>query len=560
MTTSANVVKQGILPTIIFIFLATCFLCIGSAGDDDSYITYSAVHLLAQTGEIINLNGERVEQSSSLLLVLLLALLQKITHLPASIIGMVASVVSGAALIVVLSSFVRRQQQELSQGWILLLLISTPAFFYWAFSGMETTLYALLFVLIAISVADSTKEGFSLQSKLFLGFLILLHLLMRPESPFVLLAGMPVFLSFGWVLFWRKIPSVNSRRILVLTLWVFLLAVGIALWRDHYFGQYFPQPVYAKSTGLSMERSAHGLLYLLGSLHYTLFLNLLLIVADMCVTWSKPSLELQNFLWIATAFVLAQLAFVIAGGGDFMEGGRFLAPVVPLMLIAGFYAIPAGRAKIPVLCLWLVCSFYDAFCFIRNDSLGTLYVDRSALREQLSISADANTADAYGFFEYSNRLHMSGLPVAEALQEVVTRLESSQQVVTILSGQMGLIPYRLVQQHFGNVRFMDRWGLVTTDVTRCKEAQHLERGKLGLSLDYQEWFKFAEETKSTCGLEMPMVVYDFLNGADVQVLEQRGYQVVYEHRGKVERLHGGASFSSAHFIAVRGDLRAYFDR
>src|SRR5689334_2064756 len=44
-----------------------------ASGHDDSHITYWAARTLAASGEILNYNGERIEQSSTLLLVLLLA-------------------------------------------------------------------------------------------------------------------------------------------------------------------------------------------------------------------------------------------------------------------------------------------------------------------------------------------------------------------------------------------------------------------------------------------------------------------------------------------------------
>ena len=50
------------------------FLFYGPSGHDDSHITYAAAYQLLEHGQILNNNGERVEQSSSLLHVLLLAL------------------------------------------------------------------------------------------------------------------------------------------------------------------------------------------------------------------------------------------------------------------------------------------------------------------------------------------------------------------------------------------------------------------------------------------------------------------------------------------------------
>ena len=61
----------SLLPTALL--LAITILLFPSAGRDDTYITLWPAHTLAEHGEILNYNGERVEQSSTLLMVLLLA-------------------------------------------------------------------------------------------------------------------------------------------------------------------------------------------------------------------------------------------------------------------------------------------------------------------------------------------------------------------------------------------------------------------------------------------------------------------------------------------------------
>ena len=78
------------------------FLLFTSTGRDDAYITYWAAKSLAQTGEITNYDGERVEQSSSLLQTVLLAALYRITSLSLPTLGIVLGVVAGAATVVLL--------------------------------------------------------------------------------------------------------------------------------------------------------------------------------------------------------------------------------------------------------------------------------------------------------------------------------------------------------------------------------------------------------------------------------------------------------------------------
>src|SRR5579872_3509203 len=56
----------------VAIFLALGFVFFRSTGQDDSYISYWPAHTLARYGSIVNYSGDAVEQSSSLLWVLML--------------------------------------------------------------------------------------------------------------------------------------------------------------------------------------------------------------------------------------------------------------------------------------------------------------------------------------------------------------------------------------------------------------------------------------------------------------------------------------------------------
>jgi len=546
--------NRVLLAAIIVFFLAFGFLFIGSAGDDDSFITYSAAHILAQTGDIINLNGERVEQSSSLLLVLLLAALQKLTQLPVASFGVMASVVAGV-LTLLLVWRVAKQMDIRSSFVPVLLLALNPYFIYWSFSGMEVALQALLWLGLLLVVTHIALLGASLSRYLYLMLLVLAQILVRPEASLVLLLGIALFYLFsayglGKMSVCRTVPMAG-QRILGIMLLVVMMAALVMWWRDMMFGQYFPQPVYAKSAGLDGDRFLQGVLYFLISLDYSLLLGILLLAAGAIFFWRKQGLQLRCLVGALFACVLAQSGFAMASGGDFMAGGRFLAPVIPLLILAAFYGLPTGRAKMPILLLWVAVSLYDTYGFLYKNSLGTIYLDRETLQESCGVAADT---PSYGFFETSNRLHMCSLPVAIELEKVVTAIAAVQQPVTILSGQMGLVPYHVIQRHFGAVQFMDRWGLVTREITRCDSARQLERSTLGISLDYSELFAFMDGMGTACNLTEPMVIYDFLNPADVEVIRQRGYTLVFQHGGRVDTLHGGEQFSSAHFIAVRNDL------
>src|SRR5438552_19214968 len=73
------------------------FLLFSSTGRDDSYITYWAADQLRRTGRITNYNGRALEQSSSLLHVLLLAGTSWTAHLPVTTVAPWIAIVAGAS-------------------------------------------------------------------------------------------------------------------------------------------------------------------------------------------------------------------------------------------------------------------------------------------------------------------------------------------------------------------------------------------------------------------------------------------------------------------------------
>src|SRR5215475_599715 len=88
-----------IIPAGISVLIGA--LLFSSTGHDDSHITYWAADILSRCGEIINYNGERVEQSSSLAHVVLLAILAKTSGLSTVTIGGFVCILFGAATVII---------------------------------------------------------------------------------------------------------------------------------------------------------------------------------------------------------------------------------------------------------------------------------------------------------------------------------------------------------------------------------------------------------------------------------------------------------------------------
>lgn len=59
----------------------------GASGRDDPYITFSAAEAIRDAGGLVNINGDPVEQSTTLLLTVLLALLSSVVPVPVPELG-----------------------------------------------------------------------------------------------------------------------------------------------------------------------------------------------------------------------------------------------------------------------------------------------------------------------------------------------------------------------------------------------------------------------------------------------------------------------------------------
>lgn len=129
----------------------------------------------------------------------------------------------------------------------------------WTASGLETSVYqalicfALFFLLRATGyrawpqARQSGSLSFRWLSFIASGVLLALASLTRPEAPF--LAGL--FLLIAWL---DRLPEPSKKSVssqgLLLTLLVFcLIYLPYFIWRWHYYGRLFPNPVYCK--GLS---------------------------------------------------------------------------------------------------------------------------------------------------------------------------------------------------------------------------------------------------------------------------------------------------------------------
>lgn len=510
-------------------------LC-GSTGHDDSHITFWQAQALLDYGDLRNYNGERIEQSSSLLMTLLTALTALVTRLSVVDSGYLLNLC--AAMFTLWLVWKLALQTGISKPWLPAALTAlTPYFSYWAWSGMETTLAAACVMLFIATLFTWLQQFAGIRSaSLFLSALALAAV--RPEM--VLLGS--VFLLVTTVLL--------RRPALLLFITPFFL---LSLWRYHYFGQWFPNPVYAKSGVTDAEQLQRGWEYFqrlfrhpVAAIGVTITLIAFLVSCIACCRSRCKNIPLL----LCCLWVMLYGAFVIASGGDWMKEGRFWVPLIaPLWLAICFTFLSEKRSRVTRYVLPLILILYTPF-FINTYNLGTPIWNYS---HQKSI-----TGDQASFFETTNREHLRDWQALYALQKLVPELNpTSEKSLTIISKQMGMVNFHLSQAFHGKFRVWDMAGLVDNTLRNCAVMAQDGFDKQGLRINYRKFFERLPQAEKECGLHPPDIIYDIYGWGETtplpDFLRSQGYRIIFKQTGRVD-VKPGIDITAQEMIAVREEL------
>lgn len=527
--------------------LLVVFYLVGSAGHDDSHITFWQAWTLNHQGALLNYNGERVEQSSSLLQVVITAVIARLTGLDEATSGYGVSL--AAAFMAILLCYRIAIRYAMESPWLPALLTSSSIYFsYWACSGMETALAALC-VLLCIDqctrlLATPTPSRTQLLPAL------LCNACLAAVRPEMLLVGPVWLVCLSW--FYPQ-----SRRTLLLLLLPFAL---LALWRYQYFGQWFPNPVYAKTRGLGtaplLEQFRSGAAYVsrLGK-HPALLCLSLLFGSGVVLTIHDALASAQQHKhhpmlpWLLWTVLYA--GFVVASGGDWMKEGRFWVPLVaPAALITG----NALLSLAPIIRLPLIIGALSLQVFYT-----TVFLDKFNHGMRWEQQAQWQPVFAYAsFFERSNREHLRDLPAIAELEQWIPRLHAQQQrPITLMSKQMGLVNYTLGTQFYGLFRVMDMAGLVENSLRNCEVLSHDGFDKQGMRLNYRKFFNRLQIAQSRCQINAPDVIYDIYGWGETtplpDYLETQGYYIAFHQTGRVN-MKPGADITAHEIIAIKRSL------
>ncbi len=318
---------------------------------DDTFITFRYARNLAEGyGPVFNRGApfsDRTEGYSCPLYMFLTALLWK---LPLGLAPLLRAKLLGLSFALITLVVTQRLAKRLgmpvwAQALLPILLAAHSSFVVTSVNGMETVLMTLLVTLgTYLFLGEGQAEAGGGKAGLASAWVFAASALNRPEGILFGLAAGGLLLGGKW----RRWSGRDARWFLA-----FVLPVAVfLLWRHWFYGLWLPNTYYAKQVALE-EAIFDGGRYLL----HTFFKGVSgqPILAALAVVWwalviaggISPRFQRPPGL-IVPLLAAMQVVFVLKSGTDGMGGWRFMAAVVPLLLLlsaAGIEEIAQGLKR-----------------------------------------------------------------------------------------------------------------------------------------------------------------------------------------------------------------------
>jgi hypothetical protein len=322
------------VPVLAILVAATAHVAWTAFRCDDAYISFRyAVHLAEGLGPVFQA-GERVEGFTNPAWVAILAAGARLGVPPDRLAAPLGAILALGGLAVLLERRRRAGRSHVPAG---ILLASCPGWAAWATGGLETalftTLVALAYLVLVEELEGLRPAGTGLAAN---GVLLGVAALTRPEG--ALLAGATgIFVLFaGRDRGWRA-----GRLLAWFAAWAGpLLALEVA--RLAYYGSALPNTFAAKTPGPDLV--GPGLRYLAIALARQ---HLWIPLAALAIAFLRAPGEAfrsapGRLLAITT---IPYLAHVALAGGDFMDGARFVVPILPPLFLAAGNALSRLRRE-----------------------------------------------------------------------------------------------------------------------------------------------------------------------------------------------------------------------
>ncbi len=457
-------------------------LAFGVEAKDDDAITFWAAQELVRSGHLVNVNGTRLEQSSSLAYVGVLAALDEVTHAPMPVLAYVVGLVALVATVVASARLARRVRPAAELPAAACVAVAFPLVF-WATGGLETLLAAaasLWFVSTLAALVDAVVLG----RGHVVGFAAatVLVVTVRPDTMVVAVA-----LALGVALdaairaasgprLRRWLPAVPLRRGALVAAIVLCAAAALAAARLAAFGHVLPQPDLAKVGGPSWF--ATGFSYVFGSLPWWLWVVLLALfgVGAAWVVATRSLLGTALAAWFALG--VASICFT---RGDWMGAGRLLVPyLAPGIVVAAIGASTLRRTRRLATAALLAAEVASLLALAGGVTwLSSQYVSPSGASQRTAFEADVGspfgaTITATGpvpampwYVRWDYLSARDAVFLASATPALRALLAARPGTVTIGSYQAGVVISTWQQDFPGRLRFVDMDDVVTDDFSTC---------------------------------------------------------------------------------------------
>ncbi len=199
----------------------------------------------------------------------------------------------------------------------------SDGFVTWGMSGLETPLAAALLIGIAYLYFREARGAAMPWSAVA----AVAAAMTRPEM--MLVAGITGAFTLRDAIERRQ--RVDVRRV-VLWVTIFVVLYGAYfIWRYSYYGYIFPNTYYVKS-GSNIDFYRRGFYYAKTNLVHQWFLPFL---GGACVLLVERGGKVRRDATYILVVIAAWLAGVVLEGGDAYAHARFLAPLAPLLFLAG---------------------------------------------------------------------------------------------------------------------------------------------------------------------------------------------------------------------------------
>lgn len=522
---------------------ATSLALFGASGRDDPYITFSAAEAILESGRLVNINGDPIEQSTTLLFTLLLAGLGWITGVSIPLLGWIVGFAALAA-ITPTAFAILRQTLNTSRALIAATVASlTPPLVYWSASGAEQSLAIFLTLVLALILSKLKSMNHHLWMIPAAAITSTLIFLTRPDLGLATLAATATMTVLAGIRHQRT----HLKYLGAITGSQAILIISVSVARLFLTGSLLPQPLGAKVGTSLIEQGLRGLDYLVANALNPWFV--IFVVIAGIIAWKagpKHWTTASTFLMInATALT----GGIVYSGGDWMELGRFFAAPATFLIIATLSLTRDLSCRV----------FIGLSGTLLLSAIGTLLVWSAA-----PVSVDSRGSNMLSRWELSttgspgvpsalstpfNRWNADHLGdsyfLGAAVPEVAAVLGTDPgKEFTIASGQGGLIPYFLRQEFGERIRFIDRFQLMTDDFADCD----LTAGAYGSFISWNQWEKFAGK----CAPPLPDMVFSI--GAIPYDDLGNDYEVVVHVQGSA--VHRSGALPQEQWLAVK---REYVD-